>query len=107
LELAAHCRSGKGPAFIEAHTYRMRGHGEQDRQHYVDPEELRIWATKCPIQRYRRKLLDDGVLDEARIRAIDQDAETRAAAAVAFADASAYPGAEAALTDVFVQPPDA
>lgn len=107
VELAAHCRSGWGPAFIEAHTYRMRGHGEQDHQHYVDPGELEIWAARCPIRCYRQKLLDDGVLDAARTLAIDRDAETRVAAAVAFADASSYPGAETALTDVFVQPPNA
>jgi acetoin:2,6-dichlorophenolindophenol oxidoreductase subunit alpha len=104
-EMAAHCRSGWGPAFIEAHTYRMRGHGEQDHQHYVDPGELEIWAARCPIRCYREKLRDEGVLDDARILAIDRDAEMRVAAAVAFADASSYPGAESALTDVFVQPP--
>lgn len=37
--LADLCRSGRGPAFMEALTYRMRGHGEQDHQHYVDPED--------------------------------------------------------------------
>jgi len=107
VELVKHCRSGKGPAFIEALTYRMRGHGEKDRQHYVDPRELEIWAAKCPIRRYRKKLLDAGVLNEVQILAIDQDAETRVAAAVAFGDASPYPGAGTALTDVFVQPPNA
>jgi len=107
VELIAHCRSGRGPAFMEALTYRMRGHGEQDHQHYVDPAELEIWAARCPIRRYRQKLLDDNVLTEARIRAIDQDAETRVAAAVAFGNESPYPDAETALTDVFVQPPNA
>ncbi|MDD2390959.1 MAG: thiamine pyrophosphate-dependent dehydrogenase E1 component subunit alpha [Desulfobacterales bacterium] len=107
VELVAHCRSGKGPAFMEALTYRMRGHGEQDHQHYVDPAELEIWSARCPIRRYRQKLLDDNVLTEARIRAIDQDAETRVAAAVAFGDESPYSGVETALTDVFVQPPSA
>ena len=107
VELAAYCRSGKGPAFMEALTYRMRGHGEQDHQHYVDPAELAIWAARCPIDRYRQQLLDDKVLNQARIRAIDQDAEARVAAAVAFGDQSPYPGPETALTDVFVQPPSA
>ena len=36
LELIAFCRNGGGPALIEAKTYRMRGHGEYDHQHYVD-----------------------------------------------------------------------
>lgn len=105
LELAGHCRSGKGPAFMEALTYRMRGHGEQDRQHYVDPGELAVWAARCPIRCYGQKLLDAGVLNQARIQAIDRDAEAHVAAAVAFGDKSPYPGPETALTDVFVQPP--
>ncbi len=106
VELVEHCRSGKGPAFMEALTYRMRGHGEQDRQHYVDPKELEVWAAKCPIQRYQQKLIDDGVLNGDQIQVIDQDAEARVTAAVAFADDSPYPGPETALTDVFVQPPN-
>jgi TPP-dependent pyruvate/acetoin dehydrogenase alpha subunit len=107
LELLEHCRSGKGPAFIEALTYRMRGHGERDHQHYVDPMELNAWAAKCPIRRYRQALLNAGVLDEDQIQTIDQDAETRVTAAVAFGDASPYPGHDTLLTDVFVRPPNA
>ncbi len=107
LELLAHCRSGKGPAFMETLTYRMRGHGEQDHQHYVDPMELDAWALKCPIRRYRQALLNAGVLDEAHIQTIEQDAEARVAAAVSFGDASPYPGHDTALTDVFVQPTNA
>jgi TPP-dependent pyruvate/acetoin dehydrogenase alpha subunit len=107
LELIEHCRSGKGPAFMEALTYRMRGHGEQDHQHYVDPAELEAWALKCPIRRYRQALLDAGVLDEAQIQTVEQDAEARVAAAVSFSDASPDPEPDTALTDVFVQATDA
>jgi TPP-dependent pyruvate/acetoin dehydrogenase alpha subunit len=104
LQLLKHCRSGRGPAFMETLTYRMRGHGERDHQHYVDPEELKAWAGKCPIRRYRERLLDTGVLDDKRLQAIDQDAEARVSAATAFGEASPYPDASTALTDVFVQP---
>ncbi len=107
VELVEYCRSGRGPAFMEALTFRMRGHGEQDRQHYVDPGELAIWEAKCPIHRYGQKLLNDGVLSQAQIQTIDQDARMRVAAAVVFGDESPYPGPETALTDVFVQPPKA
>jgi TPP-dependent pyruvate/acetoin dehydrogenase alpha subunit len=46
-------------------------------------------------------------LDEVQIQTIDQDAEARVAAAVAFGDASPYPEPDTALTDVFVRPPNA
>lgn len=107
VELAEYCRSGKGPAFMETLTYRMRGHGEQDPQHYVDPKELETWAARCPILRYRQQLLDEGVLNQAQVQAIDRNAGTRVAAAVAFGDESPYPGPETVLTDLFVQPPSA
>ena len=103
-ELVEHCRSGKGPALMEARTYRMRGHGEQDPQHYVDPNELETWAAKCPIRCYGQKLLDRGVIDEKKIQAIDQDAEKRVEEAVAFGDQSPYPGADTLMTDLFVEP---
>ncbi len=103
-ELVEHCRSGKGPALMEARTYRMRGHGEQDPQHYVDPNELETWAAKCPISCYGQKLLDRGVIDEKKIQAIDQDAEKRVEEAVAFGDQSPYPGADTLMTDLFVEP---
>lgn len=103
-ELLEHCRSGKGPAFMEALTYRMRGHGESDQQHYVDPDEIKAWAARCPIQRYRKALLADGTLDQERMQAIEQSAQARVADAVAFGDASPYPEPDAALSDVFVTP---
>ncbi|MDY0221646.1 MAG: thiamine pyrophosphate-dependent dehydrogenase E1 component subunit alpha [Desulfobacterium sp.] len=103
-ELVEHCRSGKGPALMEARTYRMRGHGEQDHQHYVDPEELEAWAERCPISSYRQKLLDRGVIDEKKIQDIDLAAEKRVEEAVKFGDESPYPGPDTLMTDLFVQP---
>ncbi len=102
-EMAAHCRSGQGPALIEARTYRMRGHGESDHQHYVDPAEIAQWARRCPIERYRENLLADGVLSAADLERMDNQAVQQVAAAVAFADRSPYPEAQAALTDLWVQ----
>lgn len=102
VQMAEHCRSGKGPALIEALTYRMRGHGERDHQHYVDRKELEYWAKRCPIQQYRQKLLEKGVLTEKQLQNIDQQAAERVEAAVNFADQSPYPTPESALTDVWV-----
>jgi pyruvate dehydrogenase E1 component alpha subunit len=101
-ELAEHCRSGAGPAFIEARTYRMRGHGELDPQHYVDRAELESWAARCPVLRHREKLLSAGVLTEEQAARIEEDATRRVQEAVAFADRSDYPDPDSALGDVWV-----
>ena len=46
-------RSGGGPSFIEAHTYRIQGHLEAEDlflggQRYREPEEIESWKKKGP-----------------------------------------------------------
>jgi pyruvate dehydrogenase E1 component alpha subunit len=101
-EMAEHCRSGAGPAFVEARTYRMRGHGETDPQHYVDRAELESWAARCPVSTYRERLLSDGVLTAEDVERIEGEATRRVSEAVAFADRSDYPDPDSALRDVWV-----
>lgn len=97
-----HCRSGKGPALIEAKTYRMRGHGENDHQHYVEKEELEFWANKCPIVSLKEKMLRDNMITENELQNIEINTKAIVDKAVNFADESPYPLAEEALTDVWV-----
>jgi TPP-dependent pyruvate/acetoin dehydrogenase alpha subunit len=101
VSMAAHCRSGAGPALIEAKTYRMRGHGEHDRQHYVDRQELAAWAKRCPVRCLREKLLKESLATKDELLAIEQQGQARVEAAVAFGDASPFPLAEEALQDVW------
>lgn len=101
-EMLAHCRKGKGPVLFEAKTYRMRGHGERDHQHYVDGKELEKWSQLCPIKRLKEKMLKDGMITEAELKHIDKEMEARVDDAVKFADESPYPLPEEALQDVWV-----
>ncbi|MFP4315162.1 MAG: thiamine pyrophosphate-dependent dehydrogenase E1 component subunit alpha [Desulfovibrionales bacterium] len=104
-ELAREIRKGGGPALMEALTYRMRGHGERDTQHYVDPEELVRWSKLCPVQCYGRKLVEEGVLQDSDLKAVRKEMEGRVEGAEAFADMSPFPAAEAALDHVWVDEP--
>ncbi|MDN5813450.1 MAG: pyruvate dehydrogenase (acetyl-transferring) E1 component subunit alpha [Arthrobacter sp.] len=62
-------RSGNGPTFIEAVTYRMGPHTTaDDPTRYRDANELDLWAAKDPIERLERHLVDLGV-DEAELKA--------------------------------------
>jgi TPP-dependent pyruvate/acetoin dehydrogenase alpha subunit len=99
--LAARCRNGEGPALMEARTYRMRGHGEYDHQHYVDREELHKWAELCPIKRYRERLIRHGTAKPGELEEMEQKAETLILEALAYADKSPYPSPEEALEDVW------
>ena len=48
----ARARSGGGPAFVEALTYRLRGHYEGDPAKYRELSELDEWKAKDPIARF-------------------------------------------------------
>jgi acetoin:2,6-dichlorophenolindophenol oxidoreductase subunit alpha len=104
-ELVEHVRAGKGPALMEALTYRMRGHGERDTQIYVDKEELARWGELCPVRCYGDKLLAEGVLTGGERQALQDEMEGRVRGAEAFADMSPFPAPEGALDDLWVNEP--
>jgi len=58
-------RSGHGPQFIEALTYRMGAHTtSDDPTKYRDEEELQFWAERDPIGRFRVFLGNRGHSEE-------------------------------------------
>lgn len=70
-----HARSGKGPAYIEAVTYRMGPHTTaDDPTRYRDEAELESWRRRDPITRLEAYLRATGDLTEEHL------AETQAAA---------------------------
>ncbi|MFJ8578049.1 pyruvate dehydrogenase (acetyl-transferring) E1 component subunit alpha [Micromonospora sp. NPDC093277] len=76
-----HARSGKGPFLVEAHTYRMEPHTNADDQtRYRDAEEVEAWRDRDPIARLEAYLRGQGVLDDAAVAAIADEAEAYAAA---------------------------
>ncbi len=103
--LAAHCRAGRGPALMEAFTYRLRGHGEHDHQHYVDPEELALWKGKDPLTTYGTKLTEEGLVTLQDIQSMEMEAARRVEEAVAFGQSSPFPKPEEALEHVWVNSP--
>jgi pyruvate dehydrogenase E1 component alpha subunit len=65
--------NNKRPKFIEAVTYRYRGHSKSDRNLYRTSEEINFWKDeKDPIKRYIGKLLEQGIT-EVDLKEIDED----------------------------------
>jgi pyruvate dehydrogenase E1 component alpha subunit len=61
------------PKFIEAITYRYRGHSKSDRNLYRTSEEINFWKDeKDPIKRYIGKLLEQGIT-EVDLKEIDEE----------------------------------
>jgi acetoin:2,6-dichlorophenolindophenol oxidoreductase subunit alpha len=100
-ELIASCRKGRGPALIEAKTYRIRGHGEYDHQHYVDKKELEEWTRRSPIQELEGKLLADGMMEKKEMADIESEMQRQIEVALKFADESPYPLPTEALDHVW------
>jgi len=76
---------------MEAKTYRMRGHGEYDHQHYVDKKELEEWAGRSPILKLEEKLLAEGMMEKREMENIGLETQRQIEAALKFADESPYP----------------
>src|SRR6185312_17488488 len=60
-EALEHVRSGAGPYFLEAMTYRFRGHSMADPELYRKQEEVRKWQSDDPIGKVEKLLLERGV----------------------------------------------
>jgi pyruvate dehydrogenase E1 component alpha subunit len=73
-------RRGDGPTFIEALTYRLRGHYEGDPGAYRDQAELAAWREKDPIERLARRLEADGLMGPDPAVATAERARARMAA---------------------------
>ena len=99
-----HTRAGKGPYFLEAITYRFRGHSMGDPERYRKAEEIEEWRRKDPIGRFQKSLIDDGLADEGEFVKIEAIVETEVAEAVAFAETSPLPPPEALYENVYVEP---
>lgn len=101
IEAAEGARSGRGPTFIEAKTYRTRGHFEGDPQVYRTPEEVESWKKKDPIQAFRIKLIKSGLIDEGALEDLEGQVMSILNDAVAFAVAAEKPDPQDALAGVY------
>lgn len=86
-----HCKSGKGPYFIEAMTYRFRGHSVADPETYRDKEEIDEQRQRDPLTLFRDQLLQAEIAQESDFDEIDNTIEEQLEEAVKFADESPLP----------------
>lgn len=103
-EAVAHCRSGKGPYFVEALTYRFRGHGAGDIEAYRTKEEVASYKAKDPIITLAKQLMEEHGVDESQIEELRQSAVEEVNEAVKFAEDSPEPPAETLWTDIYKKP---
>ncbi len=100
-DAAEEVRAGKGPRFLEAVTYRYRGHSMADPVLYRDKDADEPWRQRDAIENFERLLLSQGLLTESEADEIRRRAEDAVEEAVEFALQSPDPSPEEIYTDVY------
>jgi 2-oxoisovalerate dehydrogenase E1 component len=89
---AAYCRARKGPALVHAHVIRPYSHSlSDDEVLYRPPEEREADARRDPVTAFPRRLVADGVANEAEIEEIKRQVEEDVEVAVSIALAAPQP----------------
>ncbi len=95
-------RSGGGPTLIECKTYRTRAHAEGMGDFgYRTKEDVESWKTKCPIQRLRQSILDEGAASVAELDAIDAEVQKLVHESRDFAEKSPWPEPATAAEHIY------
>jgi len=96
-------RTEKHPTLLEVRTYRFMGHSMSDpiHGHYRTREEVEDQRKRDPITVWSHRLIEDGLMDEAGVRAMDKAVLDEVDDAYQFADQAADPDPEQLYTDVY------
>ncbi len=86
-------RENQRPYFVEVMTYRYSGHGaaDQDRQLYRTKEEEAQAMQRDPIARLRAQLIEQNIMSEEALEAMELEVEEEAAQVMAKAEESPFP----------------
>jgi pyruvate dehydrogenase E1 component alpha subunit len=105
-EAVERARSGGGPTFIEAVTYRAAPHATADDPRvYIDLERVEQEKRNECVGRYERYLRNLGILGDDLVQSIRDEAAERMRAGIAAAEAEPEPDRELLFEHAYVQPP--
>jgi pyruvate dehydrogenase E1 component alpha subunit/2-oxoisovalerate dehydrogenase E1 component alpha subunit len=99
-------RRGEGPTLIEALTYRVSAHSSSDDPtRYRDERITEEWKKKDPLERYRKFLVAQGLLDEAADQKLRAAIEAEVRAAIEAEEHVGPPPLRSLIEDVFAEVP--
>ena len=102
-ELVKYVRHGPGPVLLEARCYRFQGHSMTDPGRYRPRAEEELGRRRDPIPRLAKHLLQEGIVDQARLDAMHEEADERVQAAMRFAESSPAPAPQALYENLWVE----
>ena len=101
-EAVERARKDHQPSFIEAVTYRYKGHSMSDPATYRTKEELEEYKNQDPILILKAKLLDSKQISNEQFDKIDAECKQISNEAAKFAEDSPQPAVETLYEDVLV-----
>lgn len=104
-EAAERARSGKGPSFIEAVTYRLGPHTTaDDPTRYRNETDALEWQKRDPLDRVRKLLEKAGAWDAGWQHALEAEASQRIESAVLWAESVPEPTAAEMFGRMYAEP---
>ncbi len=101
-EAVAYART-EGPIILEMETYRYRGHSMSAPAKYRTRDEVNKFRTeRDPIEHLRQMLLEEGHLNEEKLKQIDREIRDIVADAAEYAQNSPEPDPSELYTDVLL-----
>jgi pyruvate dehydrogenase E1 component alpha subunit len=94
--------NGDGPTFIEADTYRYRGHFEGDQQPYREDDDIAEYREgHDPIEIFKQRLVDAGTITEDEFEELRDQVRAEIDDAVDFAKDADDPAPHEAYEDMY------
>ncbi|MDT7542620.1 MAG: pyruvate dehydrogenase component alpha subunit [Acidobacteriota bacterium] len=92
------------PSLLEVRTYRFMGHSMSDPGNYRTRAEIEKYQERDPVKVFAASLKQKGVIDDAKLKGIEDGVRTEIERAVKFADESPEPAPEELFTHVYASP---
>ena len=93
--------AGNGPVLVVEHTYRTSGHSKSDGNLYRTKEEIKYWADRSPIIRFRQFLVENNIFTNEEIDVMQETANKAIADAIEYAKAQPQPEVADLEADVY------
>ena len=94
-------RNGEGPLFLEAETYRFRGHSMADPSAYRDSSEVVEWQERDPIVNLRKLAVKHNIFEEIDLESLDIEVQQIIDDAITFADESEEPEMSSLYNNIY------
>src|SRR5277367_2040853 len=101
FEAVSLARTESQPTLMEIRTYRYFGHSVSDPGKYRSKDEVAARRKDDPIDLYKALLLQDKIMTEESLNALDEEVTAQAQAAFDFAEQSPEPEIETVFEDIF------